>query len=90
MYIDSRLERSVLVQTAELYTPGKYVNWILNFINGGPTLAMENQREVFALQTVLHGGDRHAVPLEVDPLILSLVRILQHASKLCDQEGHLL
>ena len=29
MYIDSHLERCVLVQTAELYTPGKYLNWNL-------------------------------------------------------------
>ena len=42
MYIDSHLERCVLVQTVELYSPGKYVNWNLNFFNGGPMLAMEN------------------------------------------------
>ena len=42
MYIDSHLERCVLVQTAELYSPGKYVNWNLSFFNGGPMLAMEN------------------------------------------------
>ena len=36
MYIDSHPERCVLVQTAELYSPGKYLNWKLNFINGGP------------------------------------------------------
>ena len=35
VYIDSHLERCVLVQTAELYSPGKYVNWNLNFFNGG-------------------------------------------------------
>ena len=42
MYIDSHLERCVLVLTAELYSPGKYVNWNFNFFNGGPMLAMEN------------------------------------------------
>ena len=42
MYIDSHLERCVLVQAAELCTPCKDVNWNLNFINGGPILAMEN------------------------------------------------
>ena len=42
MYIDSHLERCLLVQTAELYSPGKYLNWNLNFFNGGPMLAMEN------------------------------------------------
>ena len=29
MYIDSHLERCVLVQTAELCTSGKYLNWNL-------------------------------------------------------------
>ena len=29
MYIDFHLERCVLVQTAELYSPGKYMNWNL-------------------------------------------------------------
>ena len=42
MYIDSHLERCVLVQTAELYTPGKYLNWNLKFITCGPILAREN------------------------------------------------
>ena len=42
MYIGSHLERCVLVQTAELYSPGKYVNWYFNFFNGNPMLAMEN------------------------------------------------
>ena len=42
MYIDYHLERCVLVQTAELYSPGKYLNWNLNSVNGGPMLAMEN------------------------------------------------
>ena len=42
MYIDFHLKRCVLVQTAELYIPGKYLNWNLNFINDGPMLAMEN------------------------------------------------
>ena len=36
MSIDSHLERCVLVLTAELYSPGKYVNWNLSFFNGGP------------------------------------------------------
>ena len=31
MSIDSHLERCLLVQTAELYSPGKYVNWNLSF-----------------------------------------------------------
>ena len=34
------LERCLLVQTAELYSPGKYVNWNLSFFNGKPMLAM--------------------------------------------------
>ena len=42
MSIDSHLERCVLVQTAELYSPGKYVNWNLSFFNGKPMIAMEN------------------------------------------------
>ena len=29
MYIDSHLERCALVQTAGLYTTGKYLNWNL-------------------------------------------------------------
>ena len=31
MYIDFHLEICVLIQTAELYSPGKYLNWNLNF-----------------------------------------------------------
>ena len=31
MSIDSHLERCLLVLTAELYSPGKYVNWNLSF-----------------------------------------------------------
>ena len=42
MYIDSHLVRCLLVQTAELYSPGKYVNWNLSFFNGKPMIAMEN------------------------------------------------
>ena len=42
MHIGSHLERCVLVQTAELYSPGKYVNCNFNFFNGNPMLAMEN------------------------------------------------
>ena len=42
MSIDSHLERCLLVQTAELYSPGKYVNWNLSFFNGKPMIAMEN------------------------------------------------
>ena len=34
MYIDSHLERCLLVQTAELYSPGKYVNWNLSLCMG--------------------------------------------------------
>ena len=34
MSIDSHLERCLLVKTAELYSPGKYVNWNLSFFNG--------------------------------------------------------
>ena len=29
-------ESCVLVQTASLYSPGKYVNWNLSFFNGDP------------------------------------------------------
>ena len=42
MSIDSHLERCLFVQTAELYSPGKYVNWNLSFFNGKPMIAMEN------------------------------------------------
>ena len=42
MSIDSHLERCLLVQTAELYSPGKYVIWNLSFFNGKPMIAMEN------------------------------------------------
>ena len=42
MSIDSHIERCLLVQTAELYSPGKYVNWNLSFFNGNPMIAMEN------------------------------------------------
>ena len=42
MSIDCHLERCLLVQTAELYSPGKYVNWNLSFFNGKPMIAMEN------------------------------------------------
>ena len=34
MSIDSHLERCLLVQTAELYSPGKCVNWNLSFCMG--------------------------------------------------------
>ena len=40
MSIDSHLERCLLVQTAELYSAGKYVNWNLSFFNGKPMIAM--------------------------------------------------
>ena len=30
----SDLKGTLLVQTAELYSPGKYVNWNLSFFNG--------------------------------------------------------
>ena len=36
MSIDSHPESCVLVQTASPYSPGKYVNWNLSFINGDP------------------------------------------------------
>ena len=39
--IDSHLERCLLVQTAELYSPGKYVNWNLSIFNGKLMIAME-------------------------------------------------
>ena len=42
MSIDSHLERCLLVQTAELYSSGKYVNWNLSFFNGKSMIAMEN------------------------------------------------
>ena len=42
MYIGFHFERCVLVPTAELHSPGKYVNWNFNFFNGNPMLAMEN------------------------------------------------
>ena len=41
MSIDSHLERCLLVRTAELYIPGKYVNWNLSIFNGNPMIAME-------------------------------------------------
>ena len=42
MYIDSHLERCVLIQTAGLYTAGKYLNWNFKNLYYRPTLAMEN------------------------------------------------
>ena len=42
MSIDSHLERCLLVPTAELYSPGKYVNWNLSIFNGKLMIAMEN------------------------------------------------
>ena len=36
MSIDSHPESCVLVRTASLYSPGKYVNWNLSFFNGDP------------------------------------------------------
>ena len=43
MSIDSHLERCLLVQTAELYIPGKYVNWNLSFCQWETAMiAMEN------------------------------------------------
>ena len=52
MSIDSHLERCLLVQTAELYSPGKYVNWNLRFFKGKPMIAMEN------IQSDLYGRTR--------------------------------
>ena len=49
MYIGSHLERCVLVQTAALYSPGKYVNWNLifsDFIDCGPLIRI-SYREFF-------------------------------------------
>ena len=40
MSIDSHPESCVLVKTASLYSPGKYVNWNLSFFNGDPCIAM--------------------------------------------------
>ena len=42
MSIDSHLERCLLVQTEELYSTGKYVNWNLSFFNGKPMKGVEN------------------------------------------------
>ena len=42
IYIDSHLERCVLIQKAELYTSGKYQNWNFKNISYRPTLAMED------------------------------------------------
>ena len=42
LYIDSHLERCVLVQTAELYTSGNYLNWNFKNLYYRPTLDMEN------------------------------------------------
>ena len=36
MSIDSHTESCVLVKTASPYSPGKYVNWNLNFFNRDP------------------------------------------------------
>ena len=36
MFIDFPPESCVLVQTASLYSPGKYVNWNLSFFNRDP------------------------------------------------------
>ena len=52
MSIDSHLERCLLVQTAELYSPGKYVNWSLSFCMGNTVavLAMENSGRTGTVQ----------------------------------------
>ena len=42
MSIDSHPESCVLVQTASLYSPGKYVNWNLSFFNGDPVYSYVN------------------------------------------------
>ena len=42
MSIDSHPESYVLVQTASPYSPGKYVNWNLSFINGDPVYSYVN------------------------------------------------
>ena len=36
MSIDSHPESCVLVKTASLYSPGKYVSWNLSFFNRDP------------------------------------------------------
>ena len=51
MSIDSHLERCLLVQTAELYSPGKYVNWNLSIFNGKPMIAMENFQSDLSVRT---------------------------------------
>ena len=51
MSIDSHLERCLLVQTVELYSPGKYVNWNLSFFNGKPMIAMENFQSDLSCRT---------------------------------------
>ena len=42
MSIDSHLERCLLIQTAELHSPGKYVNWNFSIFNVKPMISMEN------------------------------------------------
>ena len=54
MSIDSHIERCLLVQTAELYSPGKYVNWNLSFFNGKPMIAMENFQSDLSGRTELY------------------------------------
>ena len=39
MSIHSHLERCLFFQTAELYSPGKYVNWNLSIFKGKPMIA---------------------------------------------------
>ena len=69
MSIDSHLERCLLVQTAELYSPGKYVNWNLCFFNGKPMTAMENSSKCTC--TAVQELYRSSL---VCPLILNLER----------------
>ena len=52
MYIDSHLERCVLVQAAELYTSGKYLNWNFKNLYYGPTLAIS----IVAISHTIHMG----------------------------------
>ena len=51
MYIDSHLERCVLVQTVELYRPGKYLNWNLNFIDCETILLLAMENSIYIANT---------------------------------------
>ena len=81
MSIDSHLERYLLVQTAELYSPGKYVNWNLSIFNGKPMIAMENFQSDLSVRTGLYRSSL------VCPLIPILKGVFWSKQQSCNSPG---